>query len=113
MPTRRFERITVDQILLSGCAIVFGACILIKHAQAQPGYVPPPTPLPVFNPSRCRNRPTGPSRRQHQAPFPEMWLPRQRAKACRKCSDMAMVVPGSGGGMASIALFVTEKLFPR
>ena len=53
MPTRRFERITLDRILLSGCAIVFGACILIKHAQAQPGYVPPPTPLPppVFNPS--------------------------------------------------------------
>ena len=53
MPTRRFERITLDQILLSGCAIMFGACILIEHAQAQPGYVPPPTPLPppVFNPS--------------------------------------------------------------
>src|ERR1700745_2284062 len=53
MPTRRFERITLDHILLSTCAIVFGACILIKHAQAQPGYVPPPTPLPppVFNPS--------------------------------------------------------------
>ena len=53
MPTRRFEQITLDQILLSGCAIVFGACILIQHAQAQPGYVPPPTPPPppVFNPS--------------------------------------------------------------
>ena len=53
MPTRRFEQITLDQILLSGCAIAFGACILIQHAQAQPGYVPPPTPLPppVFNPS--------------------------------------------------------------
>jgi hypothetical protein len=53
MPTRSFERITLDQILLGGCAIVFGACILVKHAQAQPGYVPPPTPLPppVFNPS--------------------------------------------------------------
>ena len=46
MPTRRFEQITLDQILLSGCAIVFGACILIQHAQAQPGYVPPPTPPP-------------------------------------------------------------------
>ena len=53
MPTRRFEQITRDQILLSGCAIVFGAYTLIQNAQAQPGYVPPPTPLPppVFNPS--------------------------------------------------------------
>jgi hypothetical protein len=53
MPTRRFEQITLDQILLSGCAIVFGASMLIQHAQAQPGYVPPATPLPppVFNPS--------------------------------------------------------------
>ena len=53
MPTRRFEQITLDQFLLSGCAIVFGACILIQPVQAQPGYVPPPTPLPppVFNPS--------------------------------------------------------------
>jgi hypothetical protein len=53
MPARRFQRITLDRILLSGCAIVFGACVLIEHPQAQPGYVPPPTPLPppVFNPS--------------------------------------------------------------
>ena len=49
MPTRRFER-TLAQILVGGCAVVFG---LIELAQAQPGYVPPPTPLPppVFNPS--------------------------------------------------------------
>jgi hypothetical protein len=53
MATRRSKRITLDQILLSGCVIAFGACIVIEHAQAQPGYVPPPTPLPppVFNPS--------------------------------------------------------------
>jgi hypothetical protein len=51
MPTRKFERMTRDQILASGCAIVFGICVLIENAQAQ--YVPPPTPLPppVFNPS--------------------------------------------------------------
>src|SRR5262249_25226776 len=51
MSTRRFERIAIAQVLLSGCAIMFGACLLIAHAQAQ--YVPPPTPLPppVFNPS--------------------------------------------------------------
>ena len=62
MPTRRFEQITLDQILLSGCAIVFGACILIQHAQAQPGYVPPPTPLPppVFNPSNPGTMPQPP-----------------------------------------------------
>jgi hypothetical protein len=48
MPARRFQRI----ILVVGC-VVFGAWVLIEHAQAQPGYVPPPTPLPppVLNPS--------------------------------------------------------------
>ena len=50
MPTRRFER---AQFLKVGCTIMFAAYVLIEHAQAQPGYVPPPTPLPppVFNPS--------------------------------------------------------------
>ena len=53
MPTRRFERIVLVQMLAGGCAVVFGACVLSEHAQAQPGYVPPPTPLPppVLNPS--------------------------------------------------------------
>jgi len=53
MPTRRFERIALVQMLAGGCAVVFGACVLIEHAQAQPGYVVRPTPLPppVFNPS--------------------------------------------------------------
>jgi hypothetical protein len=53
MPTRRFERIALAQLLVAGCAVVFGVCILFEHAQAQPGYVPPPTPLPppVLNPS--------------------------------------------------------------
>jgi hypothetical protein len=51
MLTRRFER-ALAQILVGGC-VVFGACVLIEHAQAQPGYVVRPTPLPppVFNPS--------------------------------------------------------------
>ncbi len=49
----RFERIELTQFLAAGCAVVFGACVLIEPAQAQPGYVPPPTPLPppVLNPS--------------------------------------------------------------
>jgi hypothetical protein len=53
MPETRFERIALGQLLLSGCAVMFGASVLIEHAQAQPGYVPPATPLPppVFNPS--------------------------------------------------------------
>jgi hypothetical protein len=53
MPTAKFDRITLVQRLVSGCAILFTAYVLIEHAQAQPGYVPPPTPLPppVFNPS--------------------------------------------------------------
>src|SRR6516164_5620818 len=51
MPRRRFDGITMAQ--LSGCAIVFAAWLFIENAHAQPGYVPPPTPLPppVFNPS--------------------------------------------------------------
>jgi len=49
MPTRRFGR----QLLTAGCAVVFGARVLIENLQAQPGYVPPPPPPPppVFNPS--------------------------------------------------------------
>jgi hypothetical protein len=51
MPMRRFERIALAQLLVCGCAVVFGTCVLIQHAQAQ--YVPPPTPPPppVLNPS--------------------------------------------------------------
>src|SRR5262249_8738518 len=68
-PTRRFERIALGQTLVCGCAVAFSACILIEHAQAQPGYVPPPTPLPppVLNPSspnvvpQPRYRPLTPS----------------------------------------------------
>jgi hypothetical protein len=53
MPARRFKRIALAQVFLGGFAAIFGAWVLIEHAQAQPGYVPPPTPLPppVFNPS--------------------------------------------------------------
>jgi hypothetical protein len=53
MSTRRFERIVLVQMLAGGCAVVFGACVLIEHAQAQPGYVvrPAPLPPPVLNPS--------------------------------------------------------------
>ena len=52
MPSRRFQRIA-RPLLLVICGVAFGACVMIEHAQAQPGYVPPPTPLPppVFNPS--------------------------------------------------------------
>ena len=37
MPTRRFERIILAQLLVGGCAVVFG---LIEHAQAQPVNTP-------------------------------------------------------------------------
>jgi hypothetical protein len=49
MPTRRFAQVALAQLLMTGCVVVFG----LEHAQAQGGYVPPPTPLPppVFNPS--------------------------------------------------------------
>ena len=42
MPTRRFEQIALAQILAGGCAVVFSACVLIEHAQAQPGYCASP-----------------------------------------------------------------------
>jgi len=53
MPTRRLVRMALAQILVGMCTVVFGACVVIELAQAQPGYVPPPTPLPppVLNPS--------------------------------------------------------------
>ena len=49
----RFERTALTQFLVAVCGVVFGAFVLIKHAQAQPGFVPPspPPPPPVFNPS--------------------------------------------------------------
>jgi hypothetical protein len=53
MPTRRFKRIALAQLLVGAGAAMFSACAIFEHAQAQPGYVPPPTPLPppVLNPS--------------------------------------------------------------
>jgi hypothetical protein len=47
MPTRRPKRIALAQVLVGGCAVVFG--VLIDHAQAQ--FAVPPPPPPVFNPS--------------------------------------------------------------
>jgi len=82
MPTAKFDRITLVQRLVSGCAILFTAYVLIEHAQAQPGYVPPPTPLPppVFNPSNPSTVPQPrytPITPTTPTPFPEMWLPRR------------------------------------
>ena len=57
MPTKRFKRIALAQLLLSGCAVMFGVCVLIEHAQAQQPSVPtgpipaPPTQSPTLNPS--------------------------------------------------------------
>jgi hypothetical protein len=51
MPTR-VKRINLTQQLVRGCAVMFGACLLIQQAQAQ--FIPPPAPPPpppVFNPS--------------------------------------------------------------
>jgi hypothetical protein len=48
MSTRRFERIALAQLLLAGCAVVFG---LIEHSQAQPVNIPHAPPPPVVNPS--------------------------------------------------------------
>jgi len=52
MPTRRFERIALAQLLVGGCAVAFSLCDLIEPAQAQATYVPPPpTQSPTLNPS--------------------------------------------------------------
>ena len=56
MLARRFERIALE-LTLSGCAVMFGACVLIESAQAQQPSVPsgpiptPPTQSPTLNPS--------------------------------------------------------------
>jgi hypothetical protein len=53
MPMRRCKRKILAHLLIGASAAMFGACVIFQHAQAQPGFVPPPTPLPppVFNPS--------------------------------------------------------------
>jgi len=51
MPTMRLDRIALAQFLVGGLAVVFVACVLIKHAQAQFVNPAPPPPPPVFNPS--------------------------------------------------------------
>lgn len=35
MPRRSFERIALARLFVSGCAVVFGACVLIEQAQAE------------------------------------------------------------------------------
>jgi hypothetical protein len=62
-------RAALTRFLLGTCAVAFvavafGAGVLIEHAQAQPDYVPPPTPLPppVFNPSNPYTVPQAPYR---------------------------------------------------
>ena len=40
------------EFFVAGCACVFGACMAIEYAQAQPFIFPvPPPPPPIFNPS--------------------------------------------------------------
>src|SRR5215469_9178844 len=93
---RRPERIPLALLLVGGCAVVFG---LIEHAQAQPGYVPPPTPLPppVFNPSNPGTvpqpsyRPITPSTPStvpsvELTPAANEGLPRRTARSHRRAS---------------------------
>src|SRR6516164_7737472 len=99
MPSRRFGRIALAQMLVAGCAVAFGACVLIEHARAQPGYVPPPTPLPppVFNPSNPGTvpqpsyRPITPSTPStvpsvELTPAANEGLPRRTARSHRRAS---------------------------
>jgi hypothetical protein len=65
MPARKFERIALE-LMLSGSAIMFGACVLIESAQAQQPSVPtgpiptPPTQSPTLNPSNPGTVPQAP-----------------------------------------------------
>ncbi len=62
MPTRRFKRLALAQLLGGACAVMLVVCIPCERAQAQPGYVPrytPPAP-PVFNPSNPNTVPQPP-----------------------------------------------------
>jgi hypothetical protein len=49
MSPKRSKRTALAQLFVGGCAAVFCACVLTKHAQAQ--FAVPPPPPPVFNPS--------------------------------------------------------------
>ena len=46
VPTRRFKRVTLAQLLVGGCAAMSSACFLVAHAQAQQQQVVPPAPPP-------------------------------------------------------------------
>ena len=89
MPTR-VKRIDLTQLLVRGCAVMFGAFLLIQQAQAQ--FVPPPAPPPpppVFNPSPPNTTvpqpsytplsPTTPSTTPSTVPGPEVTSPANEA----------------------------------
>ena len=62
------------KFFVTGCACVFGACVAIEYAQAQPFIFPvPPPPPPIFNPSTPNTVPqtgqTHVSPNARQAPF--------------------------------------------
>jgi hypothetical protein len=62
------------KFFVAGCACVFGACMAIEYAQAQPFIFPvPPPPPPIFNPSTPNTVPqtgqTHVSPNARQAPF--------------------------------------------
>jgi hypothetical protein len=46
MPTRRFKRLALAQLLGVGCAVVLSGSVLIELAQAQQFVPPPPPPVP-------------------------------------------------------------------
>ena len=74
MPPRRFERIALPQLLVAGCAVVFGVCVLFEHAKhslpvqyrhRRRNRRPSIHPIPVL----CLKRLTRRLRLQRQAPF--------------------------------------------
>jgi hypothetical protein len=92
MPRRSFERIALARLFVSGCAVVFGACVLIEQAQAEhsgggipartPSGRPYAMPQPRYNlsylpPSHLRPHHLHRYQPQHSAPFRDIELGRQ------------------------------------
>jgi hypothetical protein len=84
MPGRSLQRIALTRLFVSGCAVVFGACVLIERAQAEHGGggggIPVRTPSgrPYAMPQpRYKPLLPAPSKPQHRAPFRDIALRRQ------------------------------------
>lgn len=94
MPRRSLERIALARLFVGGCAVVFGACVLIEQARAEhsgggggipartPSDLPYAMPQPRYKPlplhyAHLRSLRLHPCQTQHSAPFRDIALRRQ------------------------------------